>query len=192
MQVATKDRLSALAKHFDSKSYKDFHRTMSFNDYLNATYDEPKLIRSAYQRLYDMILSKGISTKERYRKTLNLYHFFDDVDCPIYGLEENLHQLVLAIRGAAGWYGPEKRVILLHGPVGSSKSTICRSLKRGLEKYSRSEEGTLYTFKWVNLPNGLYVKDEITDPMHEDPIKLLPLASPPSSRRTRRTRTPPN
>jgi serine protein kinase len=68
--------------------------------------------------------------------------------------------MVKAIRGAAGWYGPEKRVILLHGPVGSSKSTICRCLKRGLEAYSRTAEGELYTFKWVGLPDGLYVREE--------------------------------
>jgi serine protein kinase len=152
MQVATKNRLTTLAKHFDQKSYKDFNRSMSFNDYLNASYDDPRIVRSAYQRLYDMIMSKGVEQKERYRKTLNVYNFFKDPECPIYGLEENLHQLVLAIRGAAGWYGPEKRVILLHGPVGSSKSTICRSLKRGLEKYSRTDEGTLYTFKGVTIP----------------------------------------
>jgi serine protein kinase len=175
MQVTATDRLTNLAKHFDAAKYREFNRTMTFNEYLNASYDDPRIIRSAYQRLYDMILSKGVSTKERYRKTLNIYHFFEDMDIPIYGLEENLHQLVLAIRGAAGWYGPEKRVILLHGPVGSSKSTICRAMKRGLEKYSRTEEGALYTFKWVNLPNGLYVKDEALDPMHEDPMKLLPI-----------------
>jgi serine protein kinase len=175
MQEATKDRLGSLAKLFDEEKYKESKCTMSFNDYLNASYDDPRIVRSAYQRLYDMILAKGVSQKERYRKTVNTYHFFEDMEIPIYGLEENLHQLVLAIRGAAGWYGPEKRVLLLHGPVGSSKSTICRSLKRGLEKYSQSKEGTLFTFKWKGLPESLYVKSEIVDPMHEDPIKLLPL-----------------
>lgn len=172
--TVTNNRLANLAKSYDSSKAKSYVRTMPFNDYLNLVYDNPGTCRSAYQRLYDMIISKGVSKKERYRKTYNQYHFFDDVEIPIYGLEENLHQLVLAIRGAAGWYGPEKRVILLHGPVGSSKSTICRALKRGLEKYSKTEEGALYTFKWVNLPDSLYVKDEANDPMHEDPIKLLP------------------
>jgi serine protein kinase len=166
--TVTNNRLANLAKSYDSSKAKSYVRTMPFNDYLNLVYDNPGTCRSAYQRLYDMIISKGVSKKERYRKTYNQYHFFDDVEIPIYGLEENLHQLVLAIRGAAGWYGPEKRVILLHGPVGSSKSTICRALKRGLEKYSKTEEGALYTFKWVNLPDSLYVKDEANDPIRHE------------------------
>lgn len=174
MQVA-KNRLATLAQHYNSEKYLEFHRTMKFNEYLNAMYDEPKLVRSAYQRMFDMIMSKGVHSFERYRKTVTHYNFFDDIDTPIYGIEDTLHQLVLAIRGAAGWYGPEKRVVLLHGPVGSSKSTICRCLKRGLEKYSQTDEGTLYTFKWVDLPEGLYVKNEVIDPMHEDPVKLLPM-----------------
>ena len=45
-------------------------------------------------------------------------------------------------------------MILLHGPVGSSKSTIARLLKKGMEEYSRTPEGALYTFDWV-LPEKL-------------------------------------
>src|SRR5438067_3921293 len=37
---------------------------------------------------------------------------------------------------------------LLHGPVGSSKSTIARLLKKGLEQYSRIDEGMLFAFSW--------------------------------------------
>ena len=60
-------------------------------------------------------------------------------------------RLVHVLKAAAEGYGPEKRVILLHGPVGSSKSTIARLLKKGLEHYSRTTDGALYTFDWVNL-----------------------------------------
>ena len=53
------------------------------------------------------------------------------------------------LKSAAQGYGPEKRVILLHGPVGSSKSTIARLLKKGIEDYSRTPDGALYTFDWT-------------------------------------------
>jgi serine protein kinase len=79
------------------------------------------------------------------------------------------------LKGAAGGYGAEKRVLLLHGPVGSSKSTICRRLKRGLEQYSTTEEGTWYSFSWKNLPSSLYATSTQLSPMFEDPIKLMPL-----------------
>ena len=60
-------------------------------------------------------------------------------------------RLVHVLKAAAEGYGPEKRVILLHGPVGSSKSTIARLLKQGVEQYSRTPDGALYTFEWVGL-----------------------------------------
>ena len=44
----------------------------------------------------------------------------------MFGLRGALHKLVNALKSAAFEYGIEKRVLLLHGPVGSSKSTIAR------------------------------------------------------------------
>ena len=42
-------------------------------------------------------------------------------------------EIVNVFKSAALQYGSERRVLLMHGPVGSSKSTIARLLKRGLE-----------------------------------------------------------
>src|SRR5262249_37062574 len=74
-------------------------------------------------------------------------------------------------------YGTEKRVILLHGPVGSSKSTIARLLKKGLEEYSRTPEGALYTYEWT-LPGELARlaggQELFPCPMHEEPPPPLP------------------
>src|SRR5262249_50654647 len=80
---------------------------------------------------------------------------------------------------AALGYGTEKRVILLHGPVGSAKSTICRLMKQGLERYSKTDSGALYTFEWVDengefeevLGKGVRV---FPSSMHEEPLLLTP------------------
>ncbi len=56
----------------------------------------------------------------------------------IYGLDFALQSLVDLFRSAAEGYGTDKRILLLHGPVGSSKSTIARLLKKGAEHYSRT------------------------------------------------------
>lgn len=174
MQV--KNKLNDLVRYYDRKLYDKLNSEMSVSDYVDACYDKPTLLRSAYQRLYDCIMAKGTTTSTRYRKTLVHYNFFDSVgdDLAIYGLEENLMELVSTIRGAAGWYGPDRRLLLLHGPVGSSKSTICRCFKRGLEDYSKTDEGEMQTFKWVNIPSDIFVRSEVIDPMHSDPIKLIP------------------
>ncbi len=52
-------------------------------------------------------------------------------------------------KSAAQGYGTERRIILLHGPVGSAKSTIVRLLKKGMENYQRTKDGALYTYYWT-------------------------------------------
>jgi serine protein kinase len=173
-----KDALQRLSSKFDREKFRRINEEMSFSDYLELVYERPRLARTAYQYLYDMIVSKGSRKVERYRKTYIRYNFFDGADMPIFGLDETLHQIVQFFKGAAGGYGPDRRVLLLHGPVGSSKSTILRCLKSGLESYSLTDEGAWYTFKWVDLPtgkeDGIYTSSEDESPMHEDPLKLLP------------------
>jgi serine protein kinase len=175
--------LSKYAGFYDRKEFLSLNEEMSFAEYMALCHENPKLARNAFQYVYDMIVEKGTSTFERYRKTYTKYHFFEDSEIPVFGLEETLASFVDFIHGAAGGYGTEHRVLLLHGPVGSSKSTICRRLKRGLETYSKSKQGAWYTFKWVNLPTtadekgpAIYTSSEDVCPMNENPIKLMPPA----------------
>src|SRR5438876_690664 len=86
-------------------------------------------------------------------------------------------QLVDVFKPAAQGYGTEKRILLLHGPVGSSKSTIARLLKKGLEAYSKSETGRLYTYSWRQprtRPGGDGGEEYQACPMHEEPLLLIP------------------
>ena len=170
-------KLEQVARKFNKTEYAAINEEMSFQEYLDKCYENPKLVRTAYQRLYDMVIAKGTTEIERYRNILTHYNFFDDLEIPIFGLEETLDRFMKHIKGAAGFYGTEKRILLLHGPVGSSKSTICRLLKKGLERYSRISEGTWYSFKWINLPtgqDGIYTSDSDCCPMHEEPLRLMP------------------
>lgn len=166
-----------LINSFNKEVFSNLNKEVSFYEYLGMLEENPKLLRNAYQMIYDMIIEKGSYKFDQYRKTYTHYNFFDDNEIPIIGLEETKDELVKFIRGAAGGYGTEKRVLLLHGPVGSSKSTICRLLKKGLERYSKTDDGAWYTYKWVNLPtgkDGVYISEEDESAMHENPIKLLP------------------
>src|ERR1019366_7033061 len=45
--------------------------------------------------------------------------------------------------------GRPNRLILLHGPNGSAKSTIASCVMAALEHYSTLDEGALYRFHWV-------------------------------------------
>jgi serine protein kinase len=150
----------------DYESYQDLHWEGSFEDYLQIVREKPQVTRNAFQRLYDMVVSYGEEEYIDNKKKLIRYPFFKDPiengKDAIFGLDIPLMRLVHVLHAAAQGYGPEKRIILLHGPVGSSKSTIARLLKKGLERYSRTPEGALYTYEWTNLhQTGLAGGDDV-------------------------------
>ncbi|HLU39706.1 MAG TPA: serine protein kinase [Planctomycetota bacterium] len=156
----------------DVGRYRDEHWEGSFADYLALVEDNPFIVRTAHQRVYDMVLSHGVQEIERDKTKLVHYRFFDDpmddgADA-IFGLDRATMNLMSVLKAAAHGFGPERRVLLLHGPVGSAKSTIVRLLKKGLERYSRTAEGALYTFSW-KIDGQL-----IPAPMNEEPLLLVP------------------
>ncbi len=166
-----------------NNGYKDLTWSGSFNDYLEVVRENPQITRNAFQRMYDMIMEKGTSEYVDVKKHVVHYKFFDDEDNAgkdaVYGADIPLMKLVNVLRSAAFGYGTEKRVILLHGPVGSAKSTICRLLKQGVEAYSRTDQGALYTFEWIDEEGrfgDIFGQETkvFPSPMHEDPLLLIP------------------
>ena len=111
-------RIAALQ---DAKTYAELHWEGSFEDYLEIVRKNPKVTRTAFQRIYDMILSHGKTEYIDNKKKLIRYHFFSDEKFggrdAIFGLDVPLMKLVNVFKSAAQGYGTEKRVILLHGPV---------------------------------------------------------------------------
>jgi serine protein kinase len=147
----------------------------TFEEYLDLVRENPKVTRNAFERVYDMVVSYGMDIYEESRGVKRThYKFFDDPDNggrdAVFGLDEPLENFVNALKSAAKGYGIEKRVLLLHGPVGSSKSTIARLLKRGLERYSATDAGALFTLGWVSEDGN----DIHWCPMHEEPLHLVP------------------
>jgi serine protein kinase len=168
-----KSILSAMRQQVNLTDYRKKHWEGTFEQYLDIVRDHPEVTRTAYQRLFDMILSHGTEEVYENKEKLIRYRFFTEFAArhadAIFGLDRPLMQLVNTFKSAAKGYGTERRVLLLHGPVGSSKSTIARLLKRGLEDYSRTDEGMLYSFAWKG-ENGQWLKD----PMHGEPLQLVP------------------
>jgi serine protein kinase len=167
--------ISLVSERQDRDQFRRKNWVGTFEQYLDIVRDHPEVTRTAYQRLYDMILSYGVETIEKHREKHYHYRFFDDPDHDgrdaVFGLNDPLHHLVNALKSAAYEYGIEKRVLLLHGPVGSSKSTIVRLLKQGLQRYSATDAGALYTLGWVDEQNP----DEVHwCPMNEEPLHLIP------------------
>ncbi len=178
----TRDKLlSAIDRKIDRHRFQEHHWDGSFWEYLDIVQEKPGVVRNAFQRIYDMILSYGWEKYRRFRNDVYRYHFFSDpIDGgadAIFGLDQPLMELVDVFRSAAEGYGTEKRILLLHGPVGSSKSTIARLIKKGLEAYSRTDDGALYTFSWLLDENAGPTNKTIEHPcpMHEEPMRLIPV-----------------
>lgn len=126
----------------------------TFADYLQLLKDRKEVAQTAHSRIYEMIRSAGVEEQDG-RK---VYQFFNK---EIFGLEETIERLVEEyFHPAAKRLDVKKRVLLLMGPVSGGKSTIVTLLKRGLEQFSRTDEGAVYAIKGC--------------PMHEDPLHLIP------------------
>lgn len=181
----TESFVSLIGKKHDAKFFKEQYWEGSLEDYLEIVRKNPKVTRSAFQRVYDMIMSYGTEEFIEHKEKFTRYKFFNDErfggNDAIFGLDRPLMKMANIFKSAANRYGTEKRVLLLHGPVGGCKSTIVRLLKKGLEEYSRTEEGAIYTFSW-KMPDegeGKHAGSSMTSewidcPMHEDPLHLIP------------------
>lgn len=113
----------------------------TFLEYFEIVKARPEVANLAHARLYEMIMAAGV---EKDKDGRTQFGFFKN---DIFGLEKPLEQLVEYFHSAAKRLEVRKRILLLMGPVGGGKSTLVALLKRGLERYSRTEEGALYAIK---------------------------------------------
>jgi serine protein kinase len=173
MSISAKFILDSIRQQLNLPEYHKIHWEGSFEEYLEIVLRHPDVTRTAYQRLFDMIISHGTEEVFENKEKIIRYKFFTEYAVRhgdgIYGIDRPLMQLVNAFKSAAKGYGTERRVLLLHGPVGSAKSTIARLLKRGLEDFSRTDTGMLFSFAWKNGDESW-----TRDPMHGEPLLLIP------------------
>ncbi|MEJ7713317.1 MAG: hypothetical protein WKF84_26590 [Pyrinomonadaceae bacterium] len=130
----------------------------TFRDYFELVSQNPRLAQLSHARLNDMIHGGGVEKiNEGTRDEIIRYNFFAQ---ELYGIEEPIARIVEYFKSAAQRLEVRKRILLLMGPVGGGKSTIVSMLKRGLEEWTRGENGPLYAIKGC--------------PMHEEPLHLIP------------------
>ena len=128
----------------------------TFADYLEIVTKQPHVADLAHARLFNMIVAAGVDEPNEIGE--RKYKFFEE---DLYGVERTLRQLVEEyLNPASRRLDIRKRILMLVGPVGGGKSTLVTLIKRGLEKYSKSDQGAAYAIKGC--------------PMHEDPLHLIP------------------
>ncbi len=152
MEVREMEILKKIEKYREEEERLKWEGT--FADYLQLLKEKPWVAQTAHSRVYHMIKDAGVEEVDGNKE----YLFFKD---QIYGLEESIERLVEEyFHSAAKRLDVRKRILLLMGPVSGGKSTLVTMLKRGLEKYSRTEGGAVFAIKGC--------------PMHEDPLHLVP------------------
>jgi serine protein kinase len=145
------DRISAYRAESDALQWRG-----NLKSYLELLAKDATPAMTAHARVYEMIKSYGIEEVDGRKR----YAFFEQ---EIFGLDHAIEKLVEEyFHSAARRLDVRKRILLLMGPVSGGKSTIVTLLKRGLEQYSRTEQGAVYAIAGC--------------PMHEDPLHLIPHA----------------
>jgi serine protein kinase len=177
------ETLEDLSRQYRESVPGDLREAKSFDWYLDEVYDDPRIARNAHQRVADMFDHYGTE----YDEDAGVVEYLMASEDPIhdgenvfYGREvhEAIHEFVNKVKSGARGLGPEKRIKLLLGPVGSGKSHFDWMVRRYFEDYTMSDAGRMYTFRWTNLTEVIRDQDPADDtvesPMHQDPLVLLP------------------
>lgn len=126
----------------------------TFAEYFDLAAKRPPVARLAHARLYDMILDAGVTTNRLGEREYSLFAR------ELFGAEKALAQVVEYFGAGARRLETRKRILLLVGPPASGKTTLVNLLKKGLERYTRTDRGALYAIKGC--------------PMQEEPLHLIP------------------
>ncbi len=139
------------------QSFETDNRLLSFDQYLSLVVANPaRFARNSAQYLLDALEHFGTEEVVTGRGKIERYLAFD---APF---EEGADRVVgnettqAALVRALSHFVRERRVnrlILVHGPNGSAKSSLVSCLMRALQAYSNTDEGALYRFNWV-FPSG--------------------------------------
>ena len=128
-------------------------RVMSFAEYLDLVVSEPtRQLRSSAQYIVDAFDHFGSSQVKYPWGEVRHFHMFDapwaNGEDRLFG-QEHVQNAVYKVMRSFVQDGRPNKLILLHGPNGSAKSTFIRCMGRGLEHYSTLDEGALYRFSWI-------------------------------------------
>ncbi len=179
-------------------------RVLSFTEYLDLVLTKPtQQLRSSAQYIKDCFDFFG---SQEVTRPYGRFRRFKLFDCPwddgrekLVG-QENVQRKVYRSLTKFVNEGAANKLILLHGPNGSSKSTLVRCIGRAMENYSGTDEGAVYRFNWVfpgrkktksdigfageqdlpgNVESFAHLSDEfvdarLTDELRDHPMFLIP------------------
>src|SRR5690606_8285971 len=144
-------------------SFSRLHRAQrwegTFGDFLEQILpaNAAAMARSSHEYIWDMLRWHGRTAEPDATESHRARELFRQ---ELFGIDDPLTRVVEYFKAAAAGSDVGRRLLLLLGPPSGGKSTLAILLKRGLEEYSRTDEGALYAVKG--------------SPLRENPLNLVP------------------
>ena len=140
-----------------AQTHKARHWQGTFGEFLEEILpqDPAGICRNSHQYIWDMLRWKaGRSANGKRDSAISLF------SSELYGVDDALERIANYFKAASAGSEVGRRLLLLLGPPSGGKSTVVILLKRGLEEYSHTDEGTIYAIE--------------NCPVHESPLHLIP------------------
>src|SRR5580765_6471761 len=155
-----------------TKDHRAARWSGTLSEFLEGVFraDPKGIVRSSHQYIWDMLRANGFddgfaggsSGSGKFRCQL-----FED---ELFGIDETIGRVVDYFKAASAGSEVGRRLLLLLGPPSGGKSSMVIMLKRGLEAYSHTDAGALYSVQGC--------------PAHESPLHLVPHTMRPQFRQT--------
>jgi predicted Ser/Thr protein kinase len=159
------DDMARIAEGVERR-FKEGRRVLAFSEYLDLFATAPdRYARDASRYVRDVFDYYGTTQVKQPWGTYTRYRLFDLPWEPagargtVIGQEHVQEEIYRALSNFVR-EGRPNRLVLLHGPNGSAKSTMVAAIMRALEDYSTRDEGALYRFHWV-FPSSATVKGSL-------------------------------
>jgi len=128
-------------------------RLLPYAAYIALLHEHPaRCLRDASRYLVDLFRTYGSYPVARPWGAGRRWRLFDgdfvNEGERLVGQEETQEEVFRILSGFAR-EGRSSRLIVLHGPNGSAKSTFIACLMQAMEHFSDLEDGALYTFSWI-------------------------------------------
>ncbi len=149
----TLDAIAAATK----ATFEKRRTILSFDEYLEDVAAHPaRHLRNAARYLMDVVQHFGVDEIKHSVGPVRRWRLFDQAFDEGRGRvagQERVQAALVRVLENFVRSGRIDRLVLLHGPNGSAKTSLIQALTRAAEIYSQTDDGALYRFNWV-FPTG--------------------------------------
>ena len=146
------------------QAFDDDRTVLSFADWFDLFLEHPQRnLRSAAQYIRDVFDFFGTESRPLPTGPIRRFKLFDAPWAAgvgrVSGQEQVQNELYRLLTNFVR-QGRISKLILMHGPNGSAKSSLIQCIHGGMEHYSRTDDGALYSFAWI-FPSDKAVKGRL-------------------------------